>query len=605
MRTPRRKVVLNHHAAVRADLDLLSWACALTIASLLRVDLHPHDLTLAGQLAIIPCAMVLHLIAAAFVGLYDGRYRPGSFEEAIALGKVTAIVAPVLTLVDAVASSPRMVPLTAIPAGAVVALVMMCGFRWMQRLRLERRSRPQGADVSRVIVVGAGEGGEQVIEAMLHDPTGHYLPVAVLDDDPEKRTLRLKGIPVVGGTEQLAVAAEEQDAEVVLIAIPSASRDVIRRVTERANDAGLVVKVLPSVGELLEGRVGIQEIRNVTPADLLGRHEISTDVASISHYVRGRRVLVTGAGGSIGSELCRQLFRFEPSELVMLDRDESALHAIQLSLYGRALLDSPDVVLCDIRDREALRHVFERCRPEVVFHAAALKHLPMLEQYPVEGWKTNVLGSLNTLELAQAVGVERFVNVSTDKAADPSSVLGYTKRIAERLTAHFGRAATGSYLSVRFGNVLGSRGSMLDTFTRQISQGGPLTLTHPDVTRFFMTISEACELVVQAGALGKSGEVLVLAMGNPVRIADVAQQLIAQNGDEIELVFTGLRPGEKLHEVLFAPEERARESSHPLISRVDAPPLAPDLLPIGEPTPESVIAVMQKLCVAALDHEHA
>lgn len=586
----KRKIVLNHASAVRADLDWLAWGLAITIASLLRVDFEVDQLELWGQIVIVPIAGVIQLAFGGWLGLYDGRHRQGSFEEAVAVGKSVAFTTPVLFAVDALASDPRMVPLTATLGGAVIAFALMCATRWASRLRRERRARPEGADVGRLIVVGAGVGGEQVITSMLTDPQGRYVPVAILEDDPEKRHLRLRGVPVVGTVADLPEAAREYGASTVLIAVPSASRELVTRVTALANEAGLTVKVLPSVRELLDGTVGVPDIRDLAPADLLGRHEIDTDVATIAGYITGRRVLVTGAGGSIGSELCRQLARFEPAELVMLDRDESALHAVKLSIAGMALLDTPDVVLCDIRDEAALAAVFDHHRPQVVFHAAALKHLPMLQRYPLEGWKTNVLGTLNVARQSARLGVERFVNVSTDKAADPVSVLGYTKRIAERLTASIAAEVGGAFLSVRFGNVLGSRGSMLDTFTAQIEAGGPVTVTHPEITRFFMTVAEACELIIQAGALGRPGQVLVLDMGRPVRIADVAKQLTAQSHDDIEIVFTGLRDGEKLHEVLFGEGETDCRPVHPLISHVDVPPLDPQLLP-GSPDPDAIASL--------------
>jgi FlaA1/EpsC-like NDP-sugar epimerase len=568
-----RRPIVNAAAALQATVDCGAWAIGVTVASLLRVDLDVGELTLGGQLAILPIAAVSHLIVGMTLSLYAGRYRRGSFDEAVWVAATVLAVMPLLLVIDYVASDPRMVPLSGIPAGAVIALVGMCGSRWAWRLRQERRSRPEGDNVARLLVVGAGEGGEQVVNSLLRDPTSPYVPVALLDDDPHKRHLRLRGVPVVGTLDQLGDAARVHEASSVLVAIPTASRDVIATITRQANEAGLTVKVLPTVRELLDGTVGAADIRDLEPVDLLGRHELVTDVEGIAQYVGGKRVLVTGAGGSIGSELCRQLSRFLPGELAMLDRDESALHAVQLSVSGRAMLDTPDVVLCDIRDQAALAAVFEARQPQVVFHAAALKHLPILERYPDEGWKTNVVGTQYMLDLAVAHGVERFVNISTDKAADPVSVLGYTKRIAERLTAGVAATAPGVYLSVRFGNVLGSRGSMLDTFTRQILAGGPVTVTDPDVTRYFMTIGEACQLVIQAGGIGKSGEVLVLDMGNPVRIADVAQQLIAQSGQEVEILYTGLRAGEKLHEVLLGTAERGERPHHPMITHIRVEPL--------------------------------
>jgi FlaA1/EpsC-like NDP-sugar epimerase len=592
----RRRVVLNRAFAVQAALDSLALAVGLNLAALLRVDFDASQLELWGQLAIIPVASVCLLVVGVSLGLYDGRYVRGSFEEAVAVGMAVSAATPLIFTIDLVASDPRMVPLTAVPGGAMIALVGMMAARWTFRMRLENRQRPEGEHVTRLLVVGAGEGADQVLDSMLRDPGSSYLPVALLDDDPDKRRLRVRGVPVVGAVDQIAEAARLHAASTVLIAIPTASREVIASVTHQANEAGLTVKVLPSVRDLLDGTVGATDIRDLEPADLLGRLEITTDVAGIADYVRGKRVLVTGAGGSIGSELCRQLAGFEPTELIMLDRDESALHALQLLIFGRALLDTPDVVLCDIRDRAALGDVFRSVRPQVVFHAAALKHLPMLEQYPVEGWKTNVLGSLNVLELAAEVGVERFVNISTDKAADPVSVLGYTKRIAERLTAGFARSAGGVYLSVRFGNVLGSRGSMLDTFTRQIRGGGPVTVTEPDVTRFFMTISEACQLVIQAGAIGLPGEVLVLDMGRPVRIADVAKQLIAQSGKDVDIVYTGLRPGEKLHEVLVGTAEVGNRRAHPMIEHVAVEPLdAAVMRRLDDESPDALIALLREL----------
>ena len=262
----------------------------------------------------------------------------------------------------------------------------------------------------------------------------------------------------------------------------------------------------------------------------------------------------------------------------MLDRDESGLHGTQLSIFNQGLLDTPNMVLCDIRDYDALDKVFADHRPDVLFHAAALKHLPMLEQYPLEGWKTNTLGTLNVLRAAEKYGVQRLVNVSTDKAADATSVLGKTKRLAEELTAFYAHKTGRTWLSVRFGNVLGSRGSMLHTFTAQIEAGGPLTVTHPDITRYFMTIPEACELTIQAGAIGRPADVLVLDMGEPVRILDVAKGLIRRSGKDIKIIFTGLRPNEKMHEVLFSGDEERTATNHELINRVSVPPLDPALL---------------------------
>jgi FlaA1/EpsC-like NDP-sugar epimerase len=410
--------------------------------------------------------------------------------------------------------------------------------------------------------------------AMLRNPDSPLVPVALLDDDPTKRNLRIMGVPVAGTRTDLARVAHELDAGTLLIAIPSASAELLRELTDLALAEHLAVKVLPPVGELFGAPIGLGDIRPITEADLLGRHEIDTDLDAIAGYLTNHRVLVTGAGGSIGSELCRQIARFGPAELVMLDRDESALHGVQLMIEGKALLDDPNLVVADIRDTARLVDVFERHRPEVVFHAAALKHLPLLEQHPSEALKTNVYGTDHVLAAARASGVDRFVNISTDKAADPCSVLGFSKRIAERLTADVAHRTEGTYLSVRFGNVLGSRGSVLTAFRAQVDAGGPLTVTDRDVTRFFMTVEEAVQLVIQAGAVGHDGEALVLDMGEPVRIDDVARRLAAQADRPIDIVYTGLRRGEKLHEQLLGADETDRRPAHPLISHVSVPALA-------------------------------
>jgi nucleoside-diphosphate-sugar epimerase len=356
------------------------------------------------------------------------------------------------------------------------------------------------------------------------------------------------------------------------------------------------VTVPPSVSVLLDRWVSGSDARDVQISDLLGRQQIDTELGAIAGYLTGRRVLVIGAGGSIGSELCRQIHRFGPAELIMLDRDESALHAVQLSLHGRALLDSPEIILADLRDKKDIRAIFASRQPQVVFHAAALKHLPLLERHPGEAVKTNIWGTLTALECAH--GVERFVNISTDKAANPVSVLGYSKRITERLTAFTAAATGGAFLSVRFGNVLGSRGSVLTAFSAQIARGGPITVTHPDVTRYFMTVQEAVHLAIQAAAIGRGGEALVLEMGGPVRIAELARHMANLAPGSIEITYTGLRPGEKLHEDLFGVGEADERPLHPHISHVQVPLLDPAQVRFLDAYAdrEQLVAALARLC---------
>ncbi|MDP9102116.1 MAG: polysaccharide biosynthesis protein [Actinomycetota bacterium] len=556
---------------IQVVVDVLAWLVAIFLANAFRYDFDGKQLLTAPLLSWSLGAALLQLGVGVGCHLYRGRYRFGSFEEVegviVAVGMTTTVF---LAVNVALPSLPRTVPI----AAGVLAFVLMVGARSMWRLFLNRR-RTATSDSVRLLLFGAGEGAEQALSAIRHDPTGRYLAVGLLDDDPRKRNLRLRGVPVLGTRRDLERVAAKTGARTLLLAVPSADASLVRDLSDLAAIAGLEVKILPTVRDLLDGRVGVGDIRDVNLSDILGRRQIDLDVASIAGYLTGKRVLVTGAGGSIGSELCHQISLFAPAELIMLDRDESALHAVQLALNGRAMLDGDDLVLADIRDIEHLQRIFQKRRPQVVFHAAALKHLTLLERFPGESVKSNVWGTLSVLEAARDAGVEHFVNISTDKAADPTSVLGYSKRIAERLTAHVAQEASGCFLSVRFGNVLGSRGSVLTAFSSQVQAGGPLTVTHPDVTRYFMTVSEAVQLVVQAGAAASTGDVFVLDMGRPVRIADVARRMAESAPRPVEIVYTGLRPGEKLHEDLLGRDEADERPWHPLISQVAVPAIRP------------------------------
>jgi FlaA1/EpsC-like NDP-sugar epimerase len=571
-RTVTRSTSYRARRRLQALADGSAMAASVLVAGLLRYEFEVPEGQIGRLLWFAALGAALLVGAGTLRGLYGGRWGFGSFEEVSAL--VESVVLATLVMIAVALVADRAVPLSVPLIASTLVLSSSAGIRYIWRAFHDRQLRPSSDDVERMVVIGAGEGSHQIVTAMLRNPSGRYLPVALLDDDPLKRNLRVRGVPVRGSRLNLEKVAAAEAASVALLAIPSAGSGLIREVEEQARQAGLRLLVLPSSSELYGAEVGMSDIRPVTPADLLGRHEIDTDVDSIAGYLTGKRVLVTGAGGSIGSELCRQIYRFAPSSLVMLDRDESALHSVQLSIEGRAMLDSRNLVVGDIRDARRMRQVFAEHRPEVVFHAAALKHLPLLEMHPSEALKTNVHGTALLLEAAAGVGVDRFVNISTDKAADPTSILGYTKRLAERLTAHAAAGADGIYLSVRFGNVLGSRGSVLTAFTSQIEAGGPVTVTHPDVTRYFMTVEEAVQLVIQAGAVGRDGEALVLDMGQPVRIDDVARRLIAEADRPIEIVYTGLRAGEKLHEILFAAGEANLRPRHPGISHVRVPPLS-------------------------------
>jgi FlaA1/EpsC-like NDP-sugar epimerase len=568
----------------RLAIDLISWSIAIYVTSRLRIDPNSID-----GLRVVSKGMIIFaplLISAGLTtGIYRRRYRYGSFEEMAALALSVSVSVLVHWAINAFMTTSYQIPKSSIIVGGAFGFLTMGATRYLWRLIIDTTMRPPQDQTRRTLVFGAGAGGTETIRSLLRNPLSPLFPVGILDDDPLKRRLRISGVPVLGDRQNISDVAASTKAEVFVIAIPSASADVISELVRIARENQLEPKVLPSVLELFGQPLAIGDIRDPTEEDLLGRHQIATDLQSISRYVTEKRILVTGAGGSIGSEICRQLLAFNPKNIYLLDRDESGLHQTRLSMYGDALLDTEDVVLVDIRDEEALDHHFSRIQPEVVFHAAALKHLPLLEQFPEEALKTNIYGTANLLRASVKFKVETFVNISTDKAANPSSNLGKSKFICEQLTASAAKLSSDTqYLSVRFGNVLGSRGSVLISFREQIRNGGPVTVTHPDVTRFFMTVSEAVQLVIQAGAIGRSGETLVLDMGKPVRILDVAQEMVRASKKPIEIVFTGLRAGEKLHEVLFSDVEAGARPIHPLVMHVSVEPLEVELLSNSEQT---------------------
>ena len=587
-----------------ALVDALAWGVGLIVAVWSRYEFALAAPTLLGAIVIALLAAGTQTLIGHLQYLYRGRHQTGSFEEVQALSlTVTASAAMAFTV--NVAVPPRFIPASSPILGGLLALVFMFGVRYLYRLRSERllRHRPAPSPpatnprtATPVLLFGVGAAGHDLLRAMLRDRDSRYVPVGLLDDDPSKRYLRVYGKKVLGGRRDIAAAVARTGAATVIFSVSNADATLIREVRRLTLEAGASFKTLPSVGELLDGRIHVSDVREVRTSDLLGRRQAETDLAGLTRFLRGKKVLVTGAGGSIGSELCRQIQRWDPGELMMLDRDESALHAVQLSLHGNGLLDSSELILADLRDTDAIRSVFATRRPDIVFHVAALKHLPILERYPGEAVKTNIWGTQTVLE--HAANVEMFVNISTDKAADPTSVLGYSKRITERLTAYAATRSAGTFLTVRFGNVLGSRGSVLTAFQAQIAAGGPITVTHPDVTRYFMTVHEAVQLVLQAALIGRAGEALVLDMGQPVRITEVARQLAEEAGVSAQIVYTGLRPGEKLHEVLFGPEEQDVRPRHPLISHVAVPPLDPAEAYLLDPCadPATLAVDLAKLC---------
>lgn len=450
----------------------------------------------------------------------------------------------------------------------------------------------------RLIIVGAGEAGRMLAREVANRAVGQYEVVGFLDDAPALVHASVEGFPVLGSTADLPVIVRRENADEVLIAVPSAGRDFVRRMVGLCRDASVPYRIAPGLLEIINGPVRLEQIRDVRPEDLLGRETVEFDDAEMAAFLAGRIVLVTGAGGSIGSEICRQVSRFNVKRLVLLGRGENQIFEIEREM--RVVHPALDVVpvIVDVRDREALERVFRRHRPEIVYHTAAHKHVHYMEAFPAEAVKNNIVGTINVIDAARAAGTSRVVMLSTDKAANPQGIMGATKRIAEFVMASRNAADAPRLVTVRFGNVLASRGSVVPLFVTQIHAGGPVTVSHEDATRYFMSIKEACMLVVQASLMGDGGEIFILKMGEPIRIAELARDLIALHGlrpgIDVAIEYTGLRPGEKLHESLIAAGEQAVASRHPRILR------ATSRVPAGLDI-DTVVSTLVRLAAAGDD----
>ncbi len=474
----------------------------------------------------------------------------------------------------------------AVPRGVfaldfLFTVMLVGGVRFIVRSVMERSSRGSGVGNGRpVIICGAGNAAHSLVRDMRGNAALAYTPVGLVDDDPRKKGIRVGGVKVLGAREDLGRILRETRAREVIIAMPSAPGAVRKDIVERCREADVRVTTLPGLPELMNGEVSVQKLREVQVEDVLGRAPVEVDMARVARYLNGRRVLVTGAGGSIGSELCRQVAAVGPGSLVIVDHAENNLFEIDLELRDRG--HAPTPVVADCRDAELMDQVFATHHPEIVFHAAAYKHVPMMELNPIQAIANNSLATATLADLATRHRVERVCLISTDKAVEPQTVMGGSKALAERIVEMHGRDADTRFAAVRFGNVLGSSGSVLPIFRRQIAAGGPVTVTHPDMTRYFMTIPEAVQLVIEATGIAEGGDVFVLDMGEPVRIMDLAHNMVRLSGMEpgrdIQIEVTGVRPGEKLHEELFNLDEDVRPTRYGGILRATRPPLDPDVL---------------------------
>jgi FlaA1/EpsC-like NDP-sugar epimerase len=577
------RIPLNRHALWQIAADAGIVALAWVLAWMLRFDQgRPvyYDRYLNWEIVLIVVAIQLTVFALA--GFYNRWWRYVSTRDmwSAARGVSLAVLATfvVFTLFEL---HPARVPTGVWFIDLLVCLAFVAGSRLLARTLLER-PRP-GQVVARgkeALVVGAGDAAQLVIKEMLRNPGLGYTPIGIVDDDPRKKNMRLHGIRVLGTISELPRLIRERRPDEVLIAIPSASGEVRGRIVEAARAAGLPVKTLPGLAELVSGdRDLTMQLRPVEVEDVLGREPVEVDLDGIAGYVSSEVVMVSGAGGSIGSELCRQLARLGPARLVMVDHSEPALFEVDRELTRERKFVAGVPVVADVKDTVKMRQIFDKYRPAVVFHAAAYKHVALMEANPLEAVRNNTLGTRTLADVAVEFGAKRFVLVSTDKAANPKTVMGQSKALCEWIVETWGHRADVStqFVAVRFGNVLNSSGSVIPIFRRQIAKGGPVTVTHPEMTRFFMTIPEAVQLVVQAGALADRGQVYVLDMGEPVRIMDLAENMIRlsgkEPGTEIPIEIIGPAPGEKLHEVLVGEGELVTPTPHPKIDRISRPPV--------------------------------
>ncbi|GAF23687.1 UDP-N-acetylglucosamine 4,6-dehydratase [Bacillus sp. JCM 19047] len=429
-------------------------------------------------------------------------------------------------------------------------------------------------DGKRTLIIGAGSAGTMIARQLKQDQETELMPVGFLDDNFTKHGLEIMDLPVLGGTNGLKEIVRDKDVEHIVIAITSLNKNDLNHIVKLCTDTNVKTQILPRMEDIISGAVQVNQFKDVEVEDLLGREPVELDVDGIADYITGETILVTGAGGSIGSEICRQVARFSPKEIILLGHGENSIYSIEMELR-RNLPDLPiDTEIADVQDKEKIRSIMLKRQPHVIFHAAAHKHVPLMERNPEEAVKNNVIGTRNVAEAADLAGVNTFVMISTDKAVNPTSVMGATKRIAEMVIQHMDMISDTRFVAVRFGNVLGSRGSVIPLFKDQIKAGGPVTVTHPEMVRYFMTIPEASRLVLQAGSLADGGEVFVLDMGEPVKIVDLAKNLIRLSGyseDEIPIQFSGMRPGEKMFEELLGEDEVHSEQVYPMIYRGKTP----------------------------------
>ncbi|WP_027178971.1 polysaccharide biosynthesis protein [Maridesulfovibrio bastinii] len=553
-------------------LDLIIFALSFFAAYLFRFDFQPPLYATTQCLNLLKYVLFIKFAVFLVMGLYRGMWRYTGLRDLWHILEATFLQSVILITLVLYKFGFSGFSRGIFIIDWLITVFMVGGLRVTIRsfyayhdgIQLNKKGTSNGEGTN-VIIIGAGRAGEKVVREIISTNHRKYIPVGFIDDDGSKKGRTIHGIPVLGSLTDLPEAINRKSVKEILIAVTEASGEQMREIIEACKKTGLPYKILPGMEEIIDGKVGIKALRDVSYQDLLGRSPVQLDSTRISRYISGKTILITGCGGSIGSELVRQVIRFNPARIILVDASEANLYAIQMELHHEFKFREYVTVLGGVQDRELMDKVFGTHKPQTVFHAAAYKHVPMLERNPWQAVANNICGTRNIMEMADRHGVDRFVTVSTDKAVRPTNIMGASKRITELLMRMFKESKT-TFMAVRFGNVIGSSGSVIPLFRRQIELGGPVTVTHPDVTRYFMSISEAAQLILQAGVMAEGGEIFILEMGKPVKIAEMAHDLIRLSGKEpetdIKIIFTGLRAGEKLYEELITEGEGIVRTEH-------------------------------------------
>ena len=549
--------------------DALLICLSFYLSFVLRFESNIPSIYFVLSYYYLPVFLIVKIFFLYLYGMYRLSWRYVGLPEIISVfwaAFLSFLVLGLFYLLSLSSGSPLRLPSSIIFIDYILTVFFISAFRASERIFFIITQKPSSKG-ERTLLVGAGDAGEQILRNITENRTSGYIPVGFVDDDVSKFGISIHGIKVLGPTNEIPFIIRHYNIETILIAAPSASAELVRKIVSLAREADVTrIKILPPAGRIITGNVGLRDILDIQASDILGRSEVKIDVQQMKASFEGKTILVTGAAGSIGSELCRQLLNFSPKKLMLIDQDETRIADLNIELADSHPHSEIDYIVCDIRDKAKVERIFEANKPQIVFHSAAYKHVPIMERYPEEAVKTNIVGTRVVAGASFGYDCEKFVMLSTDKAVNPTSLMGATKRVAEMIITDLNNKGKTKFVAVRFGNVLESRGNIFALFTKQIKEKKAITITHPDMTRYLMSISEATLLVMQASATGESGEIFVLDMGKPIKVLDFAKDLIKLHGLEpdidIPIVITGIRPGEKLYEEYLNPEEKGITSKH-------------------------------------------